>query len=170
MIEEWKDIPEYEGLYQVSNLGNIKSIRTTKLHKGRYPIEVKPKELNPWLDSNGYYQVTLWKNKKRKVFYVHFLVALCFLNHKPNGWKKQVDHIDNIKTNNLSSNLQVITLRENSSKDKKGFTSKYVGVNKDKRTGKWQSRIQINRKNLYLGSFNTEIDARKAYLNKLKSI
>lgn len=169
MIEKWKDIPGYEGLYQVSNFGKVKSIRTKKLHKGKYPIKVKPKELNPWKESNGYYQVTLWKNKKRKVFYVHQLVALCFLGHISNGLEYQIDHIDNDKTNNNLNNLQIITLRENSSKDRKG-TSKYTGVCKVNKTNKWRAMIQINKKNIYLGSFDNEIDAKNAYLQKLNSI
>ena len=66
--------------------------------------------------------------------------------------------------------MQVITQRENSSKDKKGGSSKYVGVTFNKLNNTWKSQINIDGKIKYLGDFKNEIDASKAYQNKLKEI
>lgn len=155
--EIWKDIPEYEGLYQVSNLGNVKSLISNKI-------------LKPNNDMYGRLYVNLHKNKKSKSKKIHQLVAMAFLGHKPCGYKLVVDHKDNNSLNNHIDNLQLISFRENSSKDKKGYSSKYVGVTWHKRDKKWTSSILINKKRIYLGYFENEIDAHNAYQNKLKKI
>jgi ribosomal protein L15E len=72
---------------------------------------------------------------------------MAFLNHTPCGYKIVVDHIDNnIKTDNRLENLQLITQRENVSKDIKNTSSKYIGVCWHKKAKKWRSSIQINGK------------------------
>jgi hypothetical protein len=81
-----------------------------------------------------------------------------------------VDHIDNNKLNNKLNNLQLTTNRINSTKDRVGPTSKFIGVGFHKSTNKWRSRIQIDGKNIWLGVFVTEIEASNAYQNALKSI
>jgi hypothetical protein len=106
-MEEWKDIQGYEGLYQVSNLGRVKSfIRKDKI-------------LKQHKDSAGYLSVTLCNNGNRKKITVHKLMAIVFLNHKPQGNKIVVDHVNNIKNDNRLENLQIISQRLNCSKDKK---------------------------------------------------
>jgi len=158
-IEIWKDVPEYEGLYQVSNFGNVKSYKSG--------LE---KILSPSKDSWGYLQLGLIKNLTRKTFKVHKLVAMAFLNHKPCGLKLQVDHINkNILDNNVK-NLQILTAREHKHKDCKKGSSKYIGVSFDKSRNKWHSQITINGKNNNLGRFKNEYDAHLAYQNKLKEI
>lgn len=106
--EIYKDIPNYKGLYQVSNLGKIKSLGNNKLKK--------EKILKNRLSSSGYLHVYLSKNKEGKNFKVHQLIAMAFLNHIPNGHKIVVDHIDNNPLNNYVENLQLISQRENTSK------------------------------------------------------
>ena len=69
--------------------------------------------------------------------------------------------------NNNVNNLQVITKRENSSKDKKGI-SKYTGVTFNKKTNKWRSQIWINGQNKTLGSFDDELEAHRAYQKELQ--
>ena len=99
MIENWKDIPDYNGKYQVSDLGNVRSI--DRMVRGRYGlIKLKGRVLKKGISSNGYYTVNLSVNDKNKTFLVHQLVAIVFLNHKPNGHKLVIDHIDNNKLNN----------------------------------------------------------------------
>lgn len=92
-------------------------------------------------------------------------MAITFLGHKNNGSSKGlvVDHINNIKTDNSIDNLQLISQRENSSKDKKNGTSKYIGVYWNKEKHKWTARIQVNGFNKHIGHFNNEIDAHLAY-------
>ena len=158
-IEVWKDIPNYEGLYQVSNLGNVRSLNYKKTGK------VKNLVLN--INSVGRQCVSLCNNNK-KTYNVHVLVAISFLNHKPNGYKIVVDHINNKPLNNKLYNLQRITQRQNTSKDKRGGTSKYTGVYMDKK--KWRADIRINGKIKYLGLFTDEKEAAQAYQNELKKI
>lgn len=159
MIEEWKDIPEYEGLYQVSNLGNVKSLKFGK-----------QKLLKPQINSRGYYQVRLWKNSKGSIIKVHQLVAMSFLNHIRNGLKLVVNHIDLDKTNNHIHNLEVITQRENANMKHIKTSSSYVGVCWDKSNNKWKSSITINGKLKHLGLFESELDASNAYQEIYKTI
>jgi hypothetical protein len=85
------------------------------------------------------------------------LVAMAFLNHKPDGTHKiVVDHINNNKLDNRVVNLQLISQRENLSKDRKDGTSKYVGVCWKKSRNKWQVDIKIDGKRKYLGLFTDE--------------
>jgi hypothetical protein len=165
MIEEiWKDIPNYEGVYQVSNLGNVKSL------KSRWGNRKVFRLLKPSTDTSGYFQVVLSKNNNNTAFKVHKLVAMAFLGHIPDGTQKVVvDHINNIRNDNRLSNLQLTTQRHNTSKDKNG-TSKYTGVCWDKQVNKWKSAIYINGKRKTLGVFKCELAASQAYQNALKTI
>ena len=159
MIREvWRDIPNYEGIYLVSNIGNVKS-----LHRDKHVI------LKHGDDGRGYKIVGLSFRNKSKTVKIHSLVAMSFLNHKPDGTHKVViDHINNIKTDNRVENLQLISSRENSTKDLKNGTSKYIGVCWDKDRGTWNAKIKINGKTKNLGRFKTEIEASQAYKNALK--
>ena len=107
MREIWKDIAGYEGIYQVSNLGNVKSLSFGP--KNRKSGTVKLLRQTP--SNCGYYKVELYKNGKSKMMYVHRLVATAFI---PNPEKKpQVNHIDGNKANNVLSNLEWATSSEN---------------------------------------------------------
>jgi hypothetical protein len=167
MEEIWKDIPDYEGLYQVSNYGNVKSLSRKRLINDKFRYTTKEKMLLQYNDNRGYYRVKLYSNSNKKNYQIHQLVCMAFLNHIPSGNRLVVDHIDNNKLNNRLDNLQIISNRENSSKDKKGKTSKYVGVSFHKRKNKYQSRIQINNKEIPLGYFEIEYDAHIAYQKAL---
>ena len=158
MEEVWKSIKGYEGFYEVSNLGRVKSF------KG-----VNERILKTCI-SNGYEKVNLSKDCKPKSFRIYILLAIAFLNHNPNGYSIIVDHIDNNKLNNNLENLQLITSRENSSKDRKGFTSKYTGVSWCKTGSKWRSSICINGVKKSLGSFINELEASNAYQTALKGL
>ena len=169
--EIFKDIPKYEGVYQISDLGRVKSLPKewvagtggVRSHNGKF--------LKPVVGGNGYFNVALYREGKRKTKNAHQLVAIAFLNHTPNGYNGLiVDHIDNDKSNNNVNNLQLISTRENLSKDRKGGTSKYAGVCWDKKDNKWRSSISINGKKKYLGLFKCELEASAAYQRKLKEI
>jgi hypothetical protein len=158
-MEIWKDIPNYEGIYQVSNFGNVKSFNYNQ-----------EKILRQNIDLPGYLYVNLSKNGKVKNSKIHKLVALTFLNHKAQGYKIVIDHIDNNKLNNNLSNIQIISQRLNTSKDKKSATSKYTGVYWCKKRNKWKASIQIKGKQKYLGLFSCEILASNAYQLAVKTI
>lgn len=103
MEEIWKDIKGYEELYQVSNLGNIKSkdkiIDTTK-----NKINKKGILLKQYKDKGGYMRVCLTKNNIRKMYFVHRIVALNFI--KNNGKLPFINHKDENKQNNCVTNLE----------------------------------------------------------------
>ena len=166
-IEEiYIDVPSYEGLYQVSNLGNVKSL-------SRFTIQNKyleEKIMKPNLKKNGYFSLNLYKDGKLRSFAIHSLMGESFLNHTPNR-SMVIDHINNDKEDNRLENLQIITSRENISKGirLKNYTSKYVGVYFNKQNKKWRSRIIFNGVSNYLGSFTNEYDAHLAYQTALKN-
>lgn len=164
-IEVWKDIPKYEGLYQVSNLGNVRSLDRVS-SDGR---KLNGKTLKGSLYNSGYCVVGLRKNGKTTTNSVHKLVCIAFLNHKPCGMKIVVDHINNDPSNNNLYNLQLITHRQNLSKDKKGI-SKYTGVSLQSNSNKWRVQIRVNGKIKHLGLFTDEKDAAQAYQNELNKI
>jgi hypothetical protein len=161
-MEIWKDIPKYEGYYQVSNLGNINSLN--------YRRTGKEKLLKLSKESNGYLQVCLFKNKKTKVFRVHQIVSMAFLNHNPCGHKLVINHIDFDKTNNNLNNLEITTQRQNTNQKHLTSTSKYTGVCWDKSRKKWKAKIYINGTNKSLGYFNDELEADAAYKQILNKI
>ena len=164
-MEEWRDIEGHEG-YQISSLGRAKSLARIIIRSDGVKQPVKERIMLQALDGVGYLKVGL--NRKTKS--VHQLVAISFLNHKTDGYKIVVDHIDNNKLNNHTSNLQLISARENCSKDKKRGSSQYVGVCRKKSTKKWQASIQINGKLKHIGYFHSELDASNAYQDTLKGI
>lgn len=168
--EIWKDIPGYEGLYQVSSLGRVKSLDRVVPH-GRFgEFKLKGRVLKPSATTKGYLSLDLCKYGMIKTITVHKLAAMAFLNHEPCGMKEVVDHIDNNPLNNRVDNLQLITSRENVSKDKTGGTSQYVGVSWDKNAKKWKASIRINGKLKHLGLFTDEYEAHLAYQKKLNEI
>jgi hypothetical protein len=160
MQEVWKDLPDYEGLYQVSNLGRVKSFKRKEITilKG-----IKEKQ--------GYITFNLTDlNGKSKRIKAHQLVAITFLNHKPCGMKLVIDHINDIKNDNRLENLKIVTNRQNCYKTKNNKSSIYKGVSWFASKQKWFSRIYINGKVKCLGYYKTEIEAHKSYLNALKQI
>ena len=158
-MEIFKDIEGYKGLYQISNLGRVKSL------KGK-----KERFLKANTATHGYLQINLSFNGKVKTTTIHTLVAISFLDHIPNGYKVVVDHIDNNKLNNSVDNLQLTTNRENCSKDRKNKSSKYTGVTWVKSRGKWLVQIMINSKYKHLGYFINEEEASEAYQKAINNL
>lgn len=108
--EIWKDIKGYEGLYQVSNLGRVKSLsRKIRDYRGDKARTIKETVLKP-LSRNNYYIVHL-TNNKRKQYSIHRLVAEMFIDNPEN--KPYVNHLDYNTKNNVVTNLEWCTQREN---------------------------------------------------------
>lgn len=105
-VEEWRDIDGYEGLYQVSKLGRVKSLERRVWNGNSYYIKPE-KILKNNLMKNGYCRVTLTKDGKQEQYYIHRLVATAFL---PNDdGLPEVDHIDANPRNNRIDNLRWVT-------------------------------------------------------------
>lgn len=112
MEEIWKDIKGYEGLYQVSNLGRVKSLERILKHKTTYggTYTVKEKILKPKEDK-GYYRYSLSNSGKNKLFFGHRLVAEAFI---PNPQHYLiVNHKDENPHNNRADNLEWCTVKYN---------------------------------------------------------
>lgn len=169
MIEEWKDIVGYENLYQVSNLGNVRSLDRTIIRSHGEKLTVHGKILKPMI-SRGYCYVRLnncgnWKDKQ-----IHRLVAQAFIPNPDN--LPEINHKDEIKINNYVENLEWCTREYNvnygnrSEKFSKSMKGKLVG-DKNPRYGKTGT---------FKGRKHTEEtkekirQARKRYLERTKLV
>lgn len=94
--EIWKDIEGYEGLYQISNLGRVKSLNYNRTNQEKILKQIK--------DRGGYFKVNLWKNGNQKTYQVHRLVANAFIDNPNNH--PTVNHINEDKTDNRVYNLE----------------------------------------------------------------
>lgn len=110
MKEEWKDIYGYEGLYKISNLGEIKSLERKVNYNNIRKITVHERIIKQ-RSNGGYKEVSLSKNNKGKNLSVHRLVAIHFIPNPYN--KKEVNHIDGNKSNNNIHNLEWVTPSKN---------------------------------------------------------
>ena len=109
-LEFWEDISDYEGLYQVSNLGRIKSLERTVVKSNGLQY-VKERILKPGATRGGYLQVLLSRDGIRLPYKIHVTVAREFIGPRPSGF--HVCHNDGDVTNNRISNLRYDTPREN---------------------------------------------------------
>ena len=110
MEENWKDIQGYEGLYQVSNLGMVKSLERSVYHPITKIQKIPQKILKPDI-KRGYASVALCLNGIKKSFVIHRIVAFHFVENYQS--KPEVNHIDGNKLNNVFTNLEWCTSSEN---------------------------------------------------------
>ena len=110
-MEEWKDIQGFEGWYQISNYGNIKSLDRFSPGKNNSVRHLKGAFMKLNIDTNGYHIICLYKNKIRYDFKVHRLVAQTFIPNPDN--LPEVNHIDGNKLNNHVDNLEWVTRQDN---------------------------------------------------------
>jgi hypothetical protein len=111
--EIWKDVVGYEGLYEVSNLGKVRSVEHL-VRCVRHGKEAQRTIYRVFINGRirkGYHRIALTKDHLRTEFPVHRLVARAFLGPRPEG--HQVNHKDGVKGNNLPSNLEYVTAQQN---------------------------------------------------------
>lgn len=157
VIEEFKPIKGFNEIYSVSNLGNVKNNISNKI-------------LTNQIHSGGYRMITLRKDKKRHIKYIHRLVYEHFGQGYDN--KLLVDHINCDKTDNNINNLRMCTNQQNSHNSglSKANKTGFKGVALSKRTKKYVAYVGVNYKVLVLGSYeklDDAVAARKAKVNEL---
>jgi hypothetical protein len=113
-MEKWAVIPGYEGFYEVSNYGNVRSLyREVKYGKHGKTI-YKGRELKQFVSKNGYFCVKLSNLKGSKTSYVHHLVLRAFIGERPvTEQRGEIRHLDGDKTNNNITNICYGTINEN---------------------------------------------------------
>jgi len=164
MEEIWKNIPQWEGFYQASNLGRIRSLDRVS---GKRILKGIVKKFTP--DKDGYLKLNLWKNQIPHYRSAHRLVLSAFIGES----KLIVDHIDGDVTNNKLDNLRYCTNRQNQTFDnikKPAKSCKSFGVMLRKDNGKYRARYQLNGKDVNIGQFDTETEAAMAYQNKVAEL
>lgn len=146
MIEIWKDVKGYKGLYKVSDHGRIKSL---KVGQGRRKLIMKS------YTHGGYKRINLYDgNGKAKKYYIHRLVGEVFKPNPNPGQYNEINHIDGIKTNNHIYNLEWVTSKENQIHAIESGLVKY-------QNNKGRSCKLIDKKDKSILKFNTMTDASK---------
>lgn len=146
--EIWKDIVGYEGLYQVSNLGRVKSLKR-KVYAGRGKMRWQYEKIlsNKKENGNGYKIVNLFKNGKGKNKYIHRLVAESFLENQNN--LPQINHKDENKSNNCVNNLEYCTCQYNCT-----YNNLHIRRGLKSRNNKMSKKIyQLNENNKILKEY-----------------
>jgi hypothetical protein len=172
MTEEWKDIIGFEGLYQISSIGNVKNIKRQRL-------------LTPWIHHKGYPTVKLYydNGQKYQTISVHILLCRAFNGERPLD-KPLACHKNDIKTDNRTENLYWGEEKDNKKDAKlnglqlgaknayrgKNPSSKYKGASWYKAYERWSSKIKCFGKQYFMGYFDSEIEAAKAYDKKAKEL
>lgn len=163
MTEIWKDIEGYEGYYQVSNLGRVKSLAKT-IKRGSNHLTIQERILKQINNGNNYVRICLCKDGLKK-FYVHRLVASAFIEKKDH--QNQVNHINKITNDNRVENLEWVSNRENCCHGRltRKYTSKHIGVIYSNKSKRWTSHIKLGSVIKSIGVFDTEIQAHHARVN-----
>lgn len=152
--EVWKDIPNYEGIYQISNYGRVKSLERTIKHKTAYGglYHIKGKILKPKIEKDGYFRIGLKKDRVKKFYRLNRLVAQTFIAN-PNNYPI-VNHKDENKQNNSMDNLEWCTQKYNINYGN--------GINK----GKLKRSVKVNQydlNNKYIKTWDSINEAVRYY-------
>lgn len=147
--EIWKDVPDFEGLYKISNMGNVVGVK-----RGRI--------VSPAISKSGYLSIYLWDrgNKRKRAARVHRLVMEVFVGKSD----LSVDHINGIKTDNRLSNLQYLSYNDNQIKYAYEFP-KIKGVSYIADRRKWRVERSSEGRRVLLGYYNTKEEAEKVSMD-----
>lgn len=145
-MEEWRDIPGYEGLYQVSNLGRVRSLDRTII-RGGIPRKINGTNIKQADNRSGYMTVDLHKNGMVRRYYVHRIVASVFVDNPCN--KSVVDHIDHDRGNNRYDNLRWVTQCENLEHSKPNQPKTHASWKTPKSKNKYIYELNIRGRKVY---------------------
>lgn len=162
--EIWKPIKDYEGLYEISNFGKVKSLSRNiyNLKNKKFNRKTKEKILNCVSNKKGYLTIQLYKNGKQKQYFVHRLVAQAFINNFQN--KPQINHIDGNKKNNKVDNLEWVSNLENNKHSWLiGLRTNNTVCHKNNKDKRLTSIIQYSLNGLILKKWNCINDVTKKY-------
>lgn len=163
IIETWRPVKNYEGFYEVSSLGRVKSLARIDA------IGRKKKEmiLKNTLNSLGYCTVGLCEEGSIRTSKVHKLMQFAF-----GLGEGDIDHINRIRNDNRLDNLRICTRSQNAanSKSRKGATSRFKGVFWYKPLKKWQVQIRKDGRSYYLGRLTDEKEAARVYDESAKEM
>jgi hypothetical protein len=165
-MEEWKDVNGCEGIFKISNYGNVKSLERITKNGINSKRLVKERILKNNISKTGYYVVDLKVNNKRKTFKVHRLIALHFIEKVEN--KDYVNHIDGDKLNNAISNLEWCTIKENNNHAINLGLVKNRGVNNSKSKLNSEDVIFIRNSNLKLKELAIKFNMCESGISKIK--
>lgn len=164
-MEIWVDLPNYTG-YQISNLGKVRTFFKMKYHK-KAELGTTWREISTFLKTgkHRYSMFTLHINRKSVAFYVHRVVWELFVGPIPEGY--EIDHINGCPWDNRLENLRIANRSQNSCNQKKRANRKFKGVYpyrvNGKVTEKFVAAICVERHQIHLGVFESELLAAKAY-------
>jgi len=149
-MEEWVKIEGFE--YSINIKGEVINDKTERIMKS-------------YLDSHGYYIVTLYKNNKEKKYKIHRLIGKYFIEN-PNNYL-EIDHKNGNRADNTIENLRWCNSSQNkrNMKKRENTTSRFKGISFCKRDNKWRAQCKLNGKVKHIGYYNTEIEGAEAYNN-----
>lgn len=153
--ENWLPIKDYEGLYEVSDMGNIRSLDARGKARRILKLSVR---------KDGYMRACLIKDRIPKTFYVHRIVVQAFVG-SPDGLL--TNHKNGVRNDNRAENLEIVSYRENTSHANLRRTNKKIGATQ-KKDGRWCSYINFAGKVRFLGYYPNEQLAHEAYKQALK--
>ena len=164
-MEIWKEMDEFEGFYSVSNLGRVKSNKRSILKSNGVIQNFKEKIISLTDNGSGYLNVKFCIKNKPSIMYIHRLVYKHFVGELIDGM--QINHIDFDRYNNMQSNLEQVTRRQNihHSRVNRPKTSDYPCVYYF--CNKYVGRFYSNSKGVYCGRYETAIEAAIAVKTKM---
>ena len=161
-MEIWKEVKDFEGIYEISNYGRLKS-KDRYVSRGRNTIRFsKGKIIKPVICRNGYLEYQLRKDGKRKVFLAHRLVAETFISNPKN--LPQINHLDENITNNNVTKLQWCTAQENANYGTRNKRAKISNRNQQKAV------LQLDLDGEYINEFECIGDASRAINGDISAI